>query len=269
MNKEDSATVLPVVSEKSLSKITVSVFFLPTYINHSLQDVNRNTADFYNKNQNASFQYNAGIGVGYNISNKLTLNLGVDYNKLKQEVELNDVRPKELPILQDPNNNKIIFYSSLGTIEATAVEFDFAGDDQDDKDLDDEDDFASLNFKEEQKYIFLNIPVTFTYEFGKKGIKFLLQGGVNTSITIGSSSKITLANIHKPEDILEVKDYHQTRSLSFGGTISVGAKYDLTKRFSVLFLPTYNNFFTNLNKDSSATIKPYNFNFSTSIQYRL
>lgn len=267
-SKPDSTTVPPVVSEKSLSKITVSAVFLPTYSYRSLQDAGGNATDFYNTNQNASFQYNAGIGVGYNISNKLTVNLGVDYNKLNQEVKLNDKRPKELPILQDPDNKKITFYSSLGTVEATNVEFDFAGDDQDDIDLDDEDDFASLNFKEEQKFTFLNIPVTLRYELGKKRFKLLLQGGVITSITLSSSSKITLANIHKPEDIIEVKDYHQTKSFSFGGTISIGAKYDITKRFSVLFLPTYNNFFTNLNNDSATKIKPYNFNFSTGLQYR-
>ncbi len=267
-SKPDSAAVPAVVSEKSLSKITVSAVFLPTYSYRSLQDAGGNATDFYNTNQNASFQYNAGIGVGYNISNKLTLSLGVDYNKLNQEVELNDKRPKELPILQDPGNKKITFYSSLGTVEATNVEFDFAGDDQDDKDLDDEDDFASLNFKEEQKFTFLNIPITLRYELGKKRFKLLLQGGVITSITLSSSSKITLANIHKPEDVIEVKDYHQTKSFSFGGTISIGAKYDITNRFSILFLPTYNNFFTNLNNDSATKIKPYNFNFSTGLQYR-
>lgn len=267
-SKPDSAIVPPVVSGKILSKITVSALFLPTYSYRSLQGGGGNATDFYNTNQNASFQYNAGIGVGYNISNKLTVNLGVDYNKLNQEVELNDKRPKELPILQDPDNKKITFYSSLGTVEATNVEFDFAGDDQDDIDLDDEDDFASLNFKEEQKFTFLNIPVTLRYELGKKRFKLLLQGGVITSITLSSSSKITLANIHKPEEVIEVKNYHQTKKISFGGTISIGAKYDITKRFSVLFLPTYNNFFTNLNSDNVTKIKPYNFNFSTGLQYR-
>ncbi len=64
------------------------------------------------------------------------------------------------------------------------------------------------------------------------------------------------------------QDYHQTKSFGIGGTISIGAKYDITKRFSILFLPRYNNFFTNINNDSATKIKPYNFNFSTGLQYR-
>ncbi len=267
-NNADSSAVPSDASEKALSRITVSALFMPTYSHRSLQDVAGNSTDLFNTHQGASFQYNAEIGVGYNVAKNLIVRLGFNYNKLKQEVELNDKRPKELPLLLDPDNSKITFYSSLGTVDITNTEFEFAGDDQDDVDLDDEDDFASLNFKEEQNFTFINIPVTLGYELGKKRFKLLLQGGLVTSITIGSSSEITLANIHSPEDVIKVEDYHQEKRVGLGSTISLGAKYNIAKRFSVLFLPTYNHFFTNLNSEGATVLKPYNYNISAGLQYR-
>lgn len=266
----NNAVIPPIIPEKTLSRITVSALFLPTYSYRSLKLENSiNDNELYNTNKIAKIQYNAGLTIGYNISDKLTIKLGVNYSKLNNEYELNNVRPNELPIVMDPANKSITIYSSLGTTVVNNLdEFEFAGDDEDDYELDDEDDFASLTFKEEQKFTFLNFPLTIGYELGKGKLKLVVEAGMVTSFTIRSSSKIDIANINKPENSIEIKDYHNIKSLNLSGTISVGAKYDLTKRFSLLLTPTYNNSFTNINKDNSSKIKPYSINFTTGLQYR-
>jgi len=267
-SSNNNAIVPPIIPEKTLSRITVSALFLPTYSYRSLKN-GANAADFYNKNQRVKIQYNTGLNVGYNITDKWTVRLGVNYSKLTNEYELNNVRPNELPIVMDPDNKSITVNSSLGTIVVNNLsEFEFAGDDEDDYELDDEDDFASLTFKEEQKFTFLHFPITIGYELGKGKIKLVVDAGIVISSIIGSSSKIDITNINKPENSIEIKDYHNTKGFYVGGIISLGAKYDLTKRFSLLLIPTYNNSFTNINKDHSSKIKPYSINFTTGLQYR-
>ncbi|PCJ24804.1 MAG: hypothetical protein COA97_09095 [Flavobacteriales bacterium] len=264
----NSSPVPPIVTENTLSKVSLSALFLPTYSSRSLKNITNNSENFYNNNQPVKIQYNAELNVGYQFSNKWIVSLGINYSSLSQELDLKDKRPNELPILMDPDNNKMIIYSSLGTIEANNLnDFDFAGDDEDDIFLDDEDDFASLNFREEQRFTFLNVPLTIGYIMGKKKLKLIVQVGLVSSFTIKSSSKIEIANIYKEDNIIEIKNYHQTTGVNLGATLSTGAKYDVGKRFSILFLPTYNTSFTNLNKNNSSTIKPYSISLSTGLQY--
>ena len=210
-NEPKIPVAVPVVSEKTLSKITASVFLIP-YLSYRGFEASSSTNEIYKTNEGNQLRFSFGANVGYSISDKLTLHLGGNYRKFKHEIELNDVRPKELPILMDPVNRTITIYSSMGTIVANDIgNFEFAGDDEDDIFLDDEDDFASLNYKEAQEFTLLDIPLTVGYEIGKGKLKLLLEGGIVTSILITSKSKIEIGNIYSPEVLVSVENYHQTK----------------------------------------------------------
>jgi len=257
-----------VIAEKTLSKITTALFFIPNYSYRGFQAAS-STSEFYKTNDKAKLRFSFGANVGYSILDKLTVHIGVSYHKLKNEIEVNDARPKELPIIMDPNNNSITINSSLGTVVATNLgRFKFEGDDEDDIYLDDEDDFASLNYKEEQEFVLLDIPLTMRYEMGKGKLKLLIEAGLIASIVMKDQSKIEISNVYSPDEIVSVKNFHQTKKMTLSGTIGVGVKYNLTKRFSLLIIPSYNNSFMDINKDNASTIKPKSLNFSTGLQFQ-
>lgn len=264
----DAPVKTPITEEKALSKITAALFILPNFSSLGF-DAASGTHEIYKTNNEPKLHLSFGANVGYKISDKLTLKLGLSYHQFKSEIALNDMRPKELPIQMDPVNGIITIFSSLGTVVVNDIgSFDFAGDDEDDIFLDDEDDFASLNFKEEHDFLLFDIPITLGYEIGKGKLKLLLEGGLVTSILTKANSKIEIGNVHSPDDLISVKDYHQTKKIVYGGTIGVGIKYNISKRLSLVGLPSYNMSFMNINENSVSKLKPNSTNFSFGLQFQ-
>ena len=199
----------PIIPEKTLSRLTLSILFLPTYSSQflTLSD-NSKATELYNTNNTNKIQFNAGLTIGYNISNNLTVKLGANYSKLNNEYALNNVRPNELPIIIDPINKSIQINSALGTVLAENLdEFEFAGEGEDDYELNDEGDFASLSYKEEQKFTFIHFPLTIGYELGKGKIKLIVDLGIVTSYITKSSSKIEIINSNRPQEIIKKENY--------------------------------------------------------------
>ena len=261
VNETDSS------SKKVLSKFSASLFIIPTLTNRGLSPSN-NSHEIYDASETTEPGLSFGAALGYQLANKLTLNLGLSFHQFKSSIELNDQRPKDLPISLDPVNKNITIFSALGTVIISNIgNFEYAGDDQDDEDLDDEDDFASLNYKEEQEYLFLDIPLTIGYEFGKGKLKLILQTGIVTSLLIKDKAEISISNIQHPDVFVTANDFSQSNQLSFGGTFGIGAKFNFGKRFSILFMPSYNQTFTDINKDKTVSIKPSSIDFKTGLQY--
>lgn len=268
----ETASSIPAVvattEKKALSKIVASLFILPNFSSRGFE-ASSGTHDIYKTGDETKFRFSFGANVGYRISDRITMKFGVGYHKLKNEIGLNNVRPKELPILMNPVNSSITIYSSMGTVVANDIgSFEFAGDDEDDEDLDDEDDFASLNYKEEQEFTLLDIPLAVGYEIGKGKLKLLVEGGIVTSILIISKSKIEIGNVYSPDNLVTVEDYHQTKKMVLGGTVGVGAKYNISRRFSIIGLPSYNTSFMDINKDNASKIRPNSINFSLGLQFQ-
>lgn len=257
----------PIITAKIASKISVSLLFNSAFSSIGFNSKS-NSNSIYNSPKNNQLQFSAGANVGYQISTKFTLKLGVEYRKFKNEFKKDNARPNELPILINPTNNSITINSSLGAVMVNDVgEFNFAGDDEDDVFLDDEDDFASLNYKEEQSFILLDLPLKIDYAIGKRKLKLVLEGGLLTSIVINNKSKIEVSNIYSPEMPLVVKNFHNTKKITLSGMISAGLKYDLSNRISLLLLPGYSTSFMNINNDKASEIKPSSINLYSGVLF--
>jgi len=256
------------VSEKNLSKINISLLFMPGLSTVGIKPKS-NSNKIYNSAEENHFQFSAGANLSYQISNKFSISVGVGYRKFNNEFKQDAARPNELPMLINPTNNNVTINSSLGTILIEDVgSFNFAGDDEDDVFLDDEDDFADLNFKEEYSFILLDLPLAINYEIGKGKLKLLVGGGLTTSIVINNKSKIEISNVYTPESPLIIENFHDTKKITLSGMVSVGLKYNLSNHISLLMLPSYNKSIMNINNNNSSEIKPSSIIFSTGIGYQ-
>jgi len=256
------------VSEKNLSKINISLLFMPGLSTVGIIPKG-NSNKIYNSAEENHFQFSAGANLGYQISNKFSISVGVGYRKFNNEFKQDVARPNELPMLINPTNNSVTINSSLGTILIEDVgSFNFAGDDEDDVFLDDEDDFADLNFKEEYSFVLLDLPLAINYEIGKGKLKLLVGGGLTTSIVINNKSKIEISNVYIPESPLIIENFHDTKKVTLSGMVSVGLKYNLSNHISLLMLPSYNKSIMNINNNNSSEIKPSSIIFSTGIGYQ-
>jgi len=252
----NNATHFPpmaLIPAKILSHISISAFAAPTFSSRFLKG---NSAAFYNKNQKGNLVYNGGFDVGYNITDKWTVRLGANYSQLHQTVNLNNTKEQNLPINIDTIDNKITVYSSLATVETE--DLDELEIDNDKEDL--------FNFKETQNFQFINIPVFMDYELGNRKLRFVFQLGGELNFTIKSSSEIKIANA-KNFNTIKLDVSTKTKTLNFSGYAGVGAKYLLTPKISLIIIPTYSLFFTNLSKESTNKINPYSFGISTGLQY--
>lgn len=256
------------VSEKNLSKIDISLLLMPGLSTVGIIPKS-NSNQIYNSAEENHFQFSAGANLGYQVSNKFSINVGVGYRKFNNEFKQDVARPNELPILINPTNNSVLINSSLGTILIEDVSsFNFAGDDEDDVFLDDEDDFADLNFNEEYNFVLLDLPLAINYEIGKGKLKLLVGGGLTTSIVINNKSKIEISNVYIPESPLIIENFHDTKKVTLSGIVSIGLKYNLSNHISLLMLPSYNKSIMNINNNNSSEIKPSSIIFSTGIGYQ-
>lgn len=256
------------VSEKNLSKINISLLFMPGLSTVGIKPKS-NSNKIYNSAEENHFQFSAGANLSYQISNKFSISVGVGYRKFNNEFKQDAARPNELPMLINPTNNSVTINSSLGTILIEDVgSFNFAGDDEDDVFLDDEDDFADLNFKEEYSVVLLDLPLAINYEIGKGKLKLLVGGGLTTSIVINNKSKIEISNVYTPKSPLIIENFHDTKKITLSGMVSVGLKYNLSNHISLLMLPSYNKSIMNINNNNSSEIKPSSIIFSTGIGYQ-
>ncbi len=264
-DKTDTSAIIP---ENNLTKINISLLFIPGLSTVGIIPKS-NSSKIYNSSKENHFQYSAGVNLGYQISNKFSVSVGVGYRKFNNEFKQDAARPNELPMLINPTNNSVTINSSLGTILIDDVgSFNFAGDDEDDVFLDDEDDFADLNFKEEYSFILLDLPLALNYEIGKGKLKLLVGGGLTTSIVINNKSKIEISNVYAPESPLIIENFHDTKKITLSGMVSVGLKYNLSRHISLLILPSYNKTIMNINNNNSSEIKPTSMSFSTGIGYQ-
>ncbi len=253
-NNKTNFPPVTIIPAKILSRISASLFISPTYSSRFLKG---NSATFYNKNQSGNLVYNAGLTIGYNIADNWIIRLGANYKQLKQAFDLTNKHLQDLPMNIDTNEKTITILSSLGTIKTEDLE-------ELELDNDNEDVF---DFREIQNFEFINIPIFVEYELGRKKLRFIFQIGGEANITIKSYSKIKISNTSNSNTI-GVEDFAKTKTFNFSGTFGIGAKYLLSKRISVIVIPTNSLFLTNLNLDNLNKINPYFFSLSTGLQYR-
>ncbi len=244
----------PIIPEATLSRIIVSALFSPIYSHRSL-DGARET--FYNKHQVGKFTYSPEINIGYNISNNWIIKVGINYSKLNSDINLKSVFPQEVPIRINTTDESITFFSSLGEVTTAEIdEFEY-----------DEDDLL-VDYEERQYVTFINIPIRAEYEIGKKSFKLSLNAGIVTSFILSSESRIKIRANNNSKTDVEIRDFEQTNSFNLGGAVGIGAKYEITKHLSLMFIPSYNRAFTSFIKNDTDKITPYSYNFSIGLQYR-
>lgn len=263
---DESKAVTP---EKKLSRLSISLLLNSAFSTVGF-DVKNKSSSIYNSPQRNNLQFSAAADIGYQISNKFSLKIGIEYRKFTNEFSKNNARPNDLPLLINANTNSVTINSALGTVTVDDVgDFSFAGDDEDDVFLDDEDDFADLNYKEKYSFTSIDLPLTLDYVIGNRKLKFLMGGGLLTSFVINNNSKIEVSNVYSSEKQLEVENFNDTKKITLGGKISIGLKYDLSKRFSLLLLPSFSASFFNINNNDASEIKPSSKNFYTGILVHL
>jgi len=250
------------------SRVSLTVFLSPTYSDRTLKSEQYpEFAKFYNEVQKGEWYLFGGASVGYYVTKNWMINLGISQSKLNQEFELNNVSPAVIPPLKmDGIKKTITVWSSLGMVQATNLDkFEFAPEKSDLKDVRN---YYPINYREEHKFTFLNFPLTARYLTGSQKVKLIIDGGFIATWVISSESKIEIATIKNPSEVVVMKDYHNTNNFGLRITAGMGMQYDFSQWFSLLFLPSFNYSLINLNQNDYSVIKPYEFKLSVGVQYR-
>lgn len=247
---------------------SLAAFISPTYSYRALNGPDqRGVNEFYNNNQSGSWHFSGSVMTAYHFNKKWSLNFGLGYSQLIQKLEFRDVSPNEFPnISMDGSNNTITVYSSLKTVMSERLEFfefTYPGGDPANQN-----DYYPINYREEQKFRFLTIPITARYLLGNKKIKGIFDAGLQATINVSDASLIQISTVAQPEETVSFEDYHDVNKFGLQFTAGIGLQYDLENRISLLLLPGFNYSLLNLNNTNYSIIKPWDISVSLGIQYR-
>ena len=255
-------------SESSESVWSLAAFISPTYSYRALNGLDqRGVNEFYNNNQSGIWHFSGSVRTALHFNKKWSLNFGLGYSQLIQKLEFRGVSPNEFPnISMDGSNKTITVYSSLNTVMSERLEFfefTYPGGDSANQN-----DYYPINYREEQKFRFLTIPITARYLLGNKKIKGIFDAGLQATINVSDASLIQISTVAQPEETLRFEDYHDVNTFGLQFTAGIGLQYDIKNRISLLLLPSFNYSLLNLNNTNYSIIKPWNISVSLGIQYR-
>jgi len=268
-----------------------SLFFSPTYASSiirkgnidewkddngellmtSQDNLEQNTSikNFYRRKQQGYMSYNFGVNLGYDITNKIAINFGVNYFEVEEKFVEQDAFYYDLPIRLDQyNDNSISTYSIMGSSNINVSNIDFYPDSiaismQDVSDSN----YYKYDYFEIQNTKYLNFPINLSYRIQKNRWSLILEGGIFASIVYNSTSEINLYQ-RETEEQWEIRGFEHLRRFSFGANIGLGVEYALNDRISLLCMPNFSYSLSNINSENKFKVNPYAFRFSTGIRLR-
>jgi len=233
----------------------VSTNAAPVYFNSATNGSPINTQFSENSKSYASTM-SYGVGINYNISEKLSLRTGI--NSLSLEYSTNDVSYSTTlrnsasdgsMLSRNGNGQNVVFFNNSVENKATLSS--------------DVENFVQNNVgKLNQTTSYYEIPVELSYKLIDKRFGLELIGGMSSLFLNQNSISLLSEGME-----MEIGEANNLNKVHFSSNLGVGFKYTLLKSFEVNFNPMF-KYQLNTYTDNSGNFKPYFIGLYSGLSYK-
>lgn len=235
-------------------------------VNNDLQDA-----------ENLGFSYNVGINVQYALSERLSLQSGLQYMHNNSQITTDNY-------LEDFSNRERypVFFSTLGVENATAtvIAQNFSNDIINEQDMIPAVAERTLNAEPtlsntypgvtevlvENLYQYVSIPMRMHYKLINRRLSTSIGAGLSADIFMKNTVGNTSANIPVVE--FNKRNNSIYKDVGVSGLVSAKLDYRFSGRYSFYIEPSYRSAITSFTKSGSVKSMPNSFGIGTGFQYR-
>ncbi|MDF1571044.1 MAG: outer membrane beta-barrel protein [Bacteroidales bacterium] len=248
---------------------------LISYRDVAAEDAAQNVA--VNHSESARLTYTGGIQVSYLPSDRLTIQTGIQYNRMGVNIgEYSSFKSgwfqSELDMVAAPNRSESVvsISNSMGTV--VSIDNDqfvnsYAGTGRltDYHTLTPEEMVVADAFVERfsQTFEYLEIPFNVRYKLLDRTFDVQLMGGFSTNLLVHNSVSAIAG-----DEVIAIGEMQDVRTFNYSGNAGVGVVYDVFENFSLSIEPRFRYYLHSINTANLPVTRPYSFGFYTGVNYR-
>jgi hypothetical protein len=270
--EEINSEYLPELSNvKVAEKWSIAAMASPTYysrFNSGTDELSKQLAS----SEQPLVSYSGGFSLGYKINKRFSIQSGLYYSSLGQEVEgINSFAgfQKYVYTKGDRNfevltangtiytNNADVFLSSNGSVDRVLTNYNNDVFDPNKASLD------YINNSLRQNFSYLELPVILKYKFVDKTVALNLIGGMSYNLLI-NNSVYTMVNGTK----YPVGKTEGVNPISISSSLGMGMEYSFSKNFTLNLEPTFRYYMNPFTGTTGSKIHPYTFGVFSGVSYK-
>jgi hypothetical protein len=232
--------------------------------------------NYYNNIESAVFSYSGGVNIQYKPQKRLTVQAGVYYSTMGQDMDhisvyANSVYPlidekyrdRYLNSYQITNSagdisisSPLVFYDETVTarvenLDATKSEYNLT-----------DPMFNKLNANLRQSFEYIEVPLIFRYKLVDKMIDINLIGGVGANFLVGNSVYLIYEN---SKDV--IGKTNGVNDINYSGSFGLGLEYPILNNVNILIEPSIKYYLNPINSNSAVESHPYSLGIYTGVSY--
>ena len=216
-------------------------------------DTRPDADDDFSGREKAAFSYTAAVKVGYDLNKHWTIFSGVNYSSYAQKITPSVVHPEQA----DDGSMQYTLCTSAGDASLPNV----SGHNLVSKDS------LSLRSFSTESLRFISVPVTLQYNFAVKKISFHVYAGVSFDYLIGQTLEVEVPNRGGSEQLCTITSLDGIHRVNMGFHMGLGAQYQFSKHYSLLFDPSFRGSLTPINYNTEVKSYPYAYGLSLGLVY--
>jgi len=251
--------------------------FAPSYSYRHLTKTNTPVGrNYYNNIESAVFSYTGGLNVQYKPQKKLTIQGGVYYSSMGQDMEHISVYANSVYSLMDEkykakyvnqfeivnSAGKVNFSSPLVYIDETATARVDNLDQAKNTFNVSEPIFNKLNVNIRQSFEYIEIPLLLRYKVLDKIVDINLIGGVGANFLVGNNVYLIYENSKEV-----IGKTQGVNNINYSGTIGFGLEYPIFSNVNILIEPSVKYYLNPINSTSVVESHPYSVGIYTGVSY--
>jgi hypothetical protein len=257
-------------SVNELNRWSISAMATPTYFSSVSLGDNKASADLI-KSEKAAVSYSGGLSFSYTISKRITVQSGLYYSSVGQEVtNINsyvgfhnyaDAKGGSEFGIQTSNgviistNNDIFFSDNISSRVITKYTIDLF--DPVKADL------TYLNNSLIQNFNYVEVPVLFKFKAIDRKMDLNFIGGISYNMLVGNSSFAYVNGVK-----YSIGKTDGLSPVNFSSSLGLGFEYNLSGKISLNLEPTVRYYLTPIGGMIGSSIHPYSFGIFSGLTYK-
>ncbi|MFP4025461.1 MAG: outer membrane beta-barrel protein [Thiohalospira sp.] len=251
--------------------------FAPSYSYRHLKESNTIAGrNYYNNIESAVFSYSGGLNIQYKPQKKLTVQTGIYYSSMGQDMDHVSVYANSVYELIDPKysdryinsyglvnsageitfNSPLVYFDETSTarvqnLDGTKSNYDIT-----------DPVFNKLNANIRQSFEYIEVPVIFRYKLVDKMIDVNLVGGVGANFLVGNNVYLIYGDT---KDV--IGKTNGVNEINYSGTLGFGLEYPILHKVNIHIEPSIKYYLNPINPNSEIESHPYSIGIFTGINY--
>jgi hypothetical protein len=258
---------------------TIGGAFAPSYSYRHLTETNAIAGtNYYNNIESAVFTYSGGVNVQYKPQKRLSVQTGIYYSSMGQDMEHISVYANNIYNLLDEkyrdryistynivnSAGEISFNSSLVYFDETATARVKNLSDTKNKSSYDLSDpvFTKLNANIRQSFEYIEVPLIIRYKIIDNIIDVNLIGGVGANFLVGNNVYLMYEN---SKDV--IGKTNGVNDINYSGSLGFGLEYPILNNVNIQIEPSIKYYLNPINSTSAVESHPYSVGIYTGVSY--